>query len=159
MKRATVLLVLLSIFLLSACAAGSTQTNTTGSGNDDYIENHFVFKGESESWTGEMKVDSTLQFYEKDGVLDCDANEDHTLTVTYKGDVSDLASVKQLKIDFDAGPSGGGLEEEHADDPIAQKTFVMQGGGNGAQIQKDQIITVTVTIDGKTENFEMKNQG
>ena len=158
MKNVTVLLMLLSIFLLIACAADGTQSSVKIS--DDYIENHFVFKGESELWTGEMKVDSTLQFYEKDGVLGCDTNEKHKLTVTYKGDVSDLASVKQLKIDFDAGPSSGSLEEEHVDDPITQKTFVMQGGGSGsAQIQKDEIITVTVTIDGKTESFEMKNQG
>ncbi len=157
MKKVTVLLMLLSIFLLSACAADGTQSSVNSS--DDYIENHFVFRGESELWSGEMKVDSTLQFYEKDGILGCDANEKHKLTVTYKGDVSDLASVKQLKIDFDAGPSGGSLEEDHADDPIEQKTFVMQGGGNGAQIQKDEIITVTVTIDGKTESFEMINQG
>ncbi len=158
MKKLIALLLLFLILFSSACAADGTQS--TVNGNDDYIENHFVFKGESESWSGEMKVDSTLQFYEKDGVLGCDTNEKHKLTVTYKGDVSDLSSVKQLKIDFDAGPSSGSLEEEHVDDPITQKTFVMQGGGSGtALIQKDKIVTVTVTIDGKTESFEMKNQG
>lgn len=157
MKKTTAFLMLILILLFSACAVDGIQSSVTNDG--DNIENHFIFSGESKSWTGEMKVDSKLGFYEKDGVLGCDANEEHTLTVTYKGDVSILSSVKQLKIDFDAGPSGGTLEEDHADEPIQQNTFVMKGAGNGAQIQKDEIITVTVTVDGKTESFEMKAQG
>jgi hypothetical protein len=69
--------------------------------------------------------------------------------------------VKHLKIDYDAPLSGGGIEETHsAENPLQQKTFSMDGiSGGGVLIQKNDIITVTATIDGKTESFEMRNQG
>lgn len=129
-------------------------------GNDDYIENHYVFKGESEMWTGEMTVDSTLLFFEKEGVLGCDSNEREKLIVTYKGNVSDLGPVKKLKIDYDAPSSrGGGLEDNYDYAcPLQEKTFIFSSGGSGgALIHDDAVITVTVTIDDKTESFEMRN--
>ena len=128
-------------------------------GNDDYTENHYVFKGESEMWTGEMMVDSSMQFYEMEGILGCDTNERERLTVTYKGDVADLAVVKHLEIDYDAPLGGGSIQESYDPEyPLQEKTFTLSGGGSGVSlIQEDAVITVTVTIDGKTETFVMKN--
>ncbi len=128
-------------------------------GNDDYIENHYVFKGESDSWTGEMTVDSTLLFFEKEGVLGCDSNEKEKLTVTYKGDISDLGPVKKLKIAYDTPSGGGSLEESYDPEcPLQDSTYILSSGSSGGSlIQEDSVIIVTVTIDDKTESFEMKN--
>lgn len=137
----------------------SNSKEAFSNGNDDFIENHYVFEGESDSWTGEMMVDSTMQFYEMDGILGCDTNERERLIVTYKGDVADLAVVKHLEIDYDAPLGGGSLQESYDPEyPLQEKTFTLSGGGSGVSlIQEDAVITVTVTIDGKTETFVMKN--
>ena len=69
-----------------------------------------------------------------------------------------MASVKNLKINYDAPLSGGSIEENHDEFPLQEKTFTLSGGGSGVSlIQEDAVITVTVTIDGKTETFVMKN--
>ena len=136
----------------------SNSKEAFSNGNDDFIENHYVFEGESDSWTGEMMVDSTMQFYEMDGILGCDTNERERLTVTYKGDISDLGPVKKLKIEYEAPSGSGSLEETHDEYPLQDKTFTLSGGSSGGSlIQEDDVITVTVTIDDKTESFEMKN--
>ena len=137
----------------------SNSKEAFSNGNDDFIENHYVFEGESDSWTGEMMVDSTMQFYEMDGILGCDTNERERLIVTYKGDVADLAVVKHLEIDYDAPLGGGSLEESYDPEyPLQEKTFTLSGVSfGGSLIQEDAVITVTVTIDGKTESFVMKN--
>ncbi len=141
---------------LNVCDNQDVFTN----GNNDFIENHFVFKGESEYWTGEMTVDSSSVFYESKGTLGCDATEKERLTVTYKGDVADLTSVKKVIIAYDSGSSGGSLEESHDNEyPLREKTFTLSGGCSGCSFfHEDDIITVTVTIDDETESFEMRNE-
>lgn len=138
----------------------SNSKETFVNGNDDYAENHYVFKGESASWMGEMTVDSTMQFYETDGILGCDADGEERLTVTYKGNISGLGPVKKLKIDYD-GPSGGGGFEESYDPecPLQDSTYILSSGSSGGSlIQEDSVIIVTVTIDDKTESFKMRNE-
>jgi len=126
-------------------------------GNDDYIQNHVVFKGESESWTGEMTADSALLFYESGGVLGCDSEDKGLLTVTYKGDVSDLASVKDMRITYDTGNGVGSLGATYSDEnPLQEKTFTITTSSfNVANIEEDFVVTVTVTTDDKTETIEM----
>ena len=129
--------------------------------DSDYVQNDYVFSGESESWMGELDMEYWRQFFERDGVLGCDSSEDTILTVTYKGDVSELSSVKHIKIAYETNSGSGSMEEEYsADEPIQQTTFTLWGSGtNGVQAQKDDIVTVTVTIDGVTESIELKSQG
>jgi hypothetical protein len=127
-------------------------------GNDDYIENHYVFKGESKSWTGEMTADSTIIFFETDGVLGCDSDGASLLTVTYKGDVADLAPVKRFKIAYDTGSGGGSIEEYHDEYPLQEKTFTLSSGSGLTFIEDDFAVKVTITLDGKEESFEMRNQ-
>jgi hypothetical protein len=125
--------------------------------NDDYIENHVVFKGESDSWTGEMTADSALLFYESDGVLGCDSEDKALLTVTYKGDVSDLASVKDMRIAYGTRNEVGSLSTSYSDEsPLQEKTFTITTRSfNVANIEEDFVVTVTVTTDDNTETFEM----
>jgi|GEM_PF-2120158 len=125
-------------------------------GNDDYIENHVVFKGESESWTGEMTADSALLFFERDGILGCDSEDKALLTVTYKGDVADLASVKNFRIAYHKGDNVGSLGATYSDEnPLHEKTFTINTSLDVVNIEEDFVVTVTVTTDNKTETFEM----
>ncbi len=79
--------------------------------------------------------------------------------MTYKRDVSELASVKHLEILYTDSAGSEKLTEDFDDnDPLSHQTFTLKSGGSGAIESKDEIIEVNINIDGNTQTFELKNE-
>lgn len=142
---------------VSAATDGMPTSSTPGPSVSDIVEHHYVFKGESEHWTGEYAVDYRGEFYYKDGTLCYDSNTDTKGSVTYKSELSDLASVKKIIVSYET-PSGNGSITTVYDKPPGEKTFNFGGGSDNGSLlfTSEDVITITITVDGKTETMELK---
>ncbi|MHC1719674.1 MAG: hypothetical protein AB9844_03100 [Clostridiaceae bacterium] len=148
MKNKSVILLslLLMVLVITGCSGKDTKVYK------------YTFTGENELWSGDYKVDGKVTFYKEDGTLKCVSSHVNVLTVTCKKDISELAGVKDLSIEYDT-TAGGGKLTEHYDTPPDRKVFTFKDNGNGAFVtNKDAIIKVTITVDGKSQLLELKQK-
>ncbi len=147
MKKRMAGLIAILVFLIVGCS------------NNDFKVHRTIFRGQSPNFTGEFLADSTERFFRIDGTLHYQNKESTLLTITYKGELSDLASVKQVQIVCDRGTGISSLQQciEEGDPPLFEKTFrIAGGGGNCALVMQDAVVRVTIDLDGKTETLDLK---
>jgi len=129
-----------------------------GCSNKEVIRHNYTYKGENEFWTAEYKVNGTGTFTEKDNRTSYESKCSKVFTVTYKKDLSELSSVKHLEISYKSSAGGGKTTEDFDDSPPNEKTYILKKGGTGGAIEnKDEVIEVTINLDGKIQTLELKN--
>lgn len=130
----------------------------SGCSNQKTTEYHYTYKGENELWSVEYKVDgSTILTTKKEGTLSVTTNKDTVLTATYKNDISELQGVKNITISYDWTYGGGSLIHEYDDTPPTQTVFTIKSSStNGPIERKDEIIYVTISINGEEQIIELK---
>ena len=130
----------------------------TGCSNKEVIKHNYTYKGENEFWTAEYKVNGTGTFTEKDNKISYESKCSKVLTVIYKKDLTELSSVKHLEISYKSSAGGGKITEDYDDGPPDQKTYTIKIGGTGGAIEnKDEVIEVTINLDGKIQTLELKD--
>lgn len=150
MKKRISIVIIAIMLLLTGCTTTNNETKTNTF--------NYTFKGENESWVAEYIVNETETFTEKDGKTNYDNHGDNVLTVIYKNDISELSSVKHMEISFKSISSSVSLVTDFNDASPNEKTFILKSGfENGALTIKNQVITVTVNLDGKIQTFELTN--
>ena len=120
----------------------------------------YTYAGENEQWDAKYHVNESVEFTNTDNGLDVETEAKNELVITYKGELTDLSSVKHMEISYDSGIEGGKRVENYNDGvSITSKIFTLSSGGkNGALHTGDEIITVTITIDGDIQTFELNNK-
>lgn len=132
---------------------------TTGCSQKDIIKHNYTFKGENESWIAEYNVNGTQTFIEKDDVTDFESECKKEFSITSKNDISELSSIKNIIISYKSSTSKGEIVKDYKDGTQIEKTYKIQSSSTGGSIEnKDDIIEVTVNIDGNIETFELKNE-
>lgn len=123
----------------------------TGCTNDNIVKQDFNLKGENNNWITEYKGHSEGEFYKEKGKLNYKETSDGILTLTYKGNLSDLASVREIGYEYVNG--SGKITLDQAPD---KKVFKFN---KGLSAVTDENITkkVDIIIDGKKEIIEMKS--
>lgn len=153
MKRTILILPLLfAALLFSGCTDGPTVKA------DPTIKNQLVFRGGNALWNAEYRVNGEGRFTVEDGQYLYDSWSDEGLVVFYKGDISELSDIKDLKISYRAGSSAGYIQMSELEGGPHNKVFRLGSGGNGAMIGKDATVTITVSLDGKAQSFELNNE-
>lgn len=130
-----------------------------GCSNKEVIKHNYTYKGENEFWTVEYKVNGTGIFTEKNNKTEYESNSNHTLTVTYMKSLSDLSSVKHLEISYESSAGGGKLAEDFNNNhPLNQKTYTLKSSSIGGAIEnKNEVIKVSINLDGKVQTIELRN--
>jgi hypothetical protein len=131
----------------------------TGCPKKDVTKYNYNYKGENELWNVEYKVNSTVTITDKDGKLDRESESENVLIVTYKGELTDLSYVRHMEISFASSThSGKKVSDYDVEEHISSKTFTLKSGGknNAIPIEND-IVKVTINIDGDTQTLELKN--
>lgn len=142
MRKLISVLTITVLLILAGCSKSET------------VEHKYTFKGENESWAIEYRVDGK-EVYEK---ADYRSSSDDILTVTYKKDLSQLSSVKQIGISYKSSAGGGSNTEEFSKNNPPRKTYVIKSSGSGNAIEsKDEIIKANISLDGKTQEIDLKN--
>ena len=78
--------------------------------------------------------------------------------MTYKGTLKELSSLESLEYSYETS-AGGGSGSTEFDEPPTSLTF--KGGwsaGNGAKVNKDEVIQVIVKWNGDEETLELYNE-
>ena len=131
----------------------------TGCSNKEVLKHNYIYKGENEFWTAEYIVDGTGTFTKNNGKTEYENHCDKIFTITYKKDISKLASVKHLEISYKSGVSGGNITEDYTDGLKAEKTYNMKSSSSGGAIEnKDDVIEVSINIDGDIQTLELKSE-
>ncbi len=108
--------------------------------------------GDKESWESSFYITSVTTYAMHDGKLSKDNKKDYDLSVNYIGDVSELASVKNLAISLESAAAKGNIDETYSDEnPLNQQSFSLKGSLDSS-VTEDNIgpITVTISADGET---------
>lgn len=134
--------VLLLFFLITIFISGCSKNDT--------IIHDYALKGENDHWIAEYIGHSEGEFYKENGKLKYRGNSREKLTLTYKGELSELSTVRKVGYSFS---SGGGTTT--FGEPPDRKVFIWDSEGS-SMITKEDTERVNITIDDKTETIEMK---
>lgn len=133
-------------------------TMLTACTNKDVTYHNYTYEGENEKWTADFKVNGKTIFTRTNGVLSAKNDVSQVLTITYRGDLSELSTVRNLKIIYKTSAGGASISNNYDEDySITNKTFTLKSGGkNGAIPNEDETIKVTVDTDGSQQMLELK---
>ncbi|MHC6180186.1 hypothetical protein ACYUJ6_10085 [Clostridium sp. JNZ X4-2] len=147
MRKVTIILAAIMLFMITGCS------------NNDVIKHSYTYKGENEFWAAQYKVNATGTFTKKNDKLHYEGNSNSTLTVTCKKNISELSSVKHLEISYKSSAGGEKITENYSDASPKEKTYTMSSSSTDGVIEdKDEVIKVTINLDGKIQTIELKNE-
>ena len=116
----------------------------------------FTFTGGNEEWDFEYQVDGSITLYNMDGRLSSESECQYEVTASYKKGLDVLNQTKKLAISYETSVGGGSLSDAI---PYRDTVFKLRGASRGgAIVQGDEVIRVTVTMDDKTETFDLVNE-
>ena len=139
-----ILTIVLVTFFLAACSE-KTQEN-------------YIFVGESEHWKAEFIYDVSETWGEKNGKKNYSNEEEYTLTFTYKGAESELATIKSITYGFET-VSRSASNTYNFTEPNTESVFKLSGySQNSARIFTDHVITATIQWDDFEETIEFNNE-
>lgn len=151
LKRIISILIIMILLILTGCSS------------EENIKNNYIYKGENEFWTSNYNLNYIGKPTEVYGNTYYESYES-TLTLTYKKDLSELSSVKNLIIYYYFNVGGGGLNIENSKIQPLKKTYTIKGessssgsGSGGVIGNPDKTIIVNIDIDGKIQKIELKN--
>ncbi|WP_027624924.1 hypothetical protein [Clostridium lundense] len=146
MRKKLLILIVIMVFIVTGCSG------------KNITKYNYNYKGENNLWTAEYKVNGTSTFIEQGNKIYYDSDSKSTLIVTYKKDLSDLSSIKHLVISYESSAGNGNLNLKFDHYPPNKKTYMIESGGTGRALENtNEIIKVTINIDGKAQTIKLKN--
>lgn len=131
---------------------------TSGCSKKDIIYHNYTYKGENELWTAEYKVKGKGTFTEVKGKTEYESEAENVLTVIFKKDIAELASVKHLNISYKSSASGGEINHYFNEDSPVEKVYSTKHSSEGSAIEsKDEIIKVSIQMDDEIQTLELMN--
>ncbi|MDF2556980.1 MAG: hypothetical protein K0R71_808 [Bacillales bacterium] len=116
-----------------------------------------VYSGKNENWTAQFEVTGTETFKDKDGTLSYENDIKKVLKVNYKGDLSQLNSSRHIDISYKSS-AGGGSNSGDIDGRLTSTSFTLKSSGQNCAFEnKDEIIEVSINLDGKIQRIELSN--
>jgi hypothetical protein len=117
----------------------------------DVIYHNDVFRGESESWKGEYRINGWWLFTEKGNRIEFDGRVDGVLTLTYLKEVENPPELDHFEIHYDLGSGGGSLIE---DDVVMKQVYRFERLSTGVP-NKDVVLTAVINMDGDIQTVEL----
>ena len=136
-----ILTVVLVTFFLAACSEKTHES--------------YIFVGESEHWKAEYVHDVTETRGEKNGKLNYSTEEEYTLTFTYKGEESELATLQNISYGFETNTRSAKNTREFTE-PNTESVFKLSGiSKHAARFFPNHEITATIQWDDFEETIEL----
>ena len=138
------LTIVLVIFFLTACS--------------EKTDENYTFVSESEHWKAEFVYDVSETWGENNGKRNYSNKEEYTLTFTYKGEASELATIKNISYGYDTATRSESNTIQNTDANI-KSVFKLAGSSeNTARLFPHHAITAYVQWDDFEETFELNNK-
>ena len=136
-----IIAIVLVTFFLAACSEKTHE--------------NYIFVGESEHWKAEFVYDVSETWGEKNGKGNYSNEVQYTLTLTYKGAVSELATIKKVSYGYETTTSSASNTIELTE-PLTKSEFKLSGSReNSARIFPHHVITAKVQWDDFEETIEL----
>lgn len=157
------IVVILSI-LLAGCGKQQAEVDATVPRKVDQViftdlnaGEEIVFTGGSASWEAKVSV----RYYEhwwNDGENKVQYESYYTdaTTITYKGQIPEQAIPMEYSVSTRTDESKGTRQISPKALALTRVINLGSGGGNGPIPREDDAYEVNITLDGKTEKFELK---
>lgn len=128
-----------------------------GCSNKEVVNHNYIYVGESKNWSAEYQVIGKGVFTEdKNHKTSYESQSQSKFTLTYKGSLAELASIKHFEYGFQSSARGS---KQSQDSPPKEKVLILKSApGSGAIEIKDEIIKATVVMDDITEIIELKSK-
>ena len=140
-----ILTIVLVTFFLAACSEKTHE--------------NYIFVGESQHWKAEFVYDVTETRGEKNGKGNYSNEEQYTLTFTYKGEESELATLQNISYGFETFLGKSERITREFTEPNTESVFKLSGySQNSARIFTDHVITATIQWDDFEETIEFNNE-
>lgn len=136
-----IIFILLFFILLTACK------------NTQVYNHNYKYVGEGDYWQAEFQVKGKDVFYEDNGITKYAGESVYESTLTYKGSIEELQSIKKFKYSVEYP---GGSYRENRSGPLNDGTFTFSG--SGIRARENDKIYVVVNWDDLEESFELKVQ-
>lgn len=122
--------------------------------NQDVVRYGCTYRGENENWTAEY-IEKGKWIFKKDGFLSEKSEGNRRMTVTYKGELTDLTALNGLKISYGVGSMRGVIYEMDGED-IKEEKFVYKREG-AVHPGVGTIVEITIEMDDDIQKIELEN--
>jgi hypothetical protein len=140
MKRVIIILLLILI------TAGGCAKQETFS---------YTYKGESADWSAEYKTVTSGTWVKRNDSERFDGNTDQKLTLTYKRDITELAT-KHIIVSYETAYRGGNRTLDYMQpSPSGAFTILDESSKNLALDTEESVVTITVEADGDVQTLEL----
>lgn len=143
-------IILLTLTLILIAATGCTKK--------DEVNHHYVFLGENEDWTIQYEVEGKDSFKKKDETLTYEGNSDTIFTASYKKEASNLSTYDKIDISYQSSSKGGSISEEIIKDNPQTSYSIKSSSKSGVNLSSDDIIKVSINLDGNIQLIELHNK-
>lgn len=121
------------------------------------VEHDYMYMGQNEDWTVSYKVEGKSTTKGNKDTTEYDSEKE--CIFTYKKDISELSSVKNLELSYKSSVASGSVVENYEGGKQPKKTYNIVPSNKAEEIEKENdIIDVTINIDGKIQKIQLKNQ-
>jgi len=116
----------------------------------------YTYAGDNDKWATEYTITGAGKWTKTDGTLDYDGSYDTLLTISFKGDPTELSSIRHLIISYKMGNQGGTIDETYDEGRGARSSYSESSGSSGAYLYSEgDVITVIITLDGMEQTIEL----
>jgi hypothetical protein len=142
------LAIVIGMLIIIPCFAIGISRSNSNKLKQDFI--NYTFKGENEHWT----VSYNVKTYTYDNIGKNYAN--YKLSIIFKGNISKLSKSKKLTYSYESSAGNGGttlLIDNLSDEELK----IFESGSRNIVENEDEIINVSINVDGDNETIKLKN--
>ncbi len=150
-KSVAVCFIILTVVFSVGCSANVCDMDA------QIIKHNYVYQGDNEFWSAEYWVNGEGKFTKANGHFKYESWYDNKLTVVYKKNLSDLSKIRNFEIEMKTSTGTGSRQMQYTEDGLRNKVFTLHSRGSGCIESKDEVIKVTVTINGQSQSLDLKN--
>ena len=157
-KRVRIIYITVLIAVSVFCAAllafmyvsgryGNAPDGQKNSGDTDIYR--YTYAGGNDEWTAKFEIAGTEKWTNKNNLLGYDGSYDTLLTVSFKGDLTELSSVRHLIISYKMGNQGGTIDQTYDEGSGARSSYSESSSSGGAYLYSEgDVYIVTINLDG-----------
>ena len=148
MKKIVLFSMILIMVWLGGCASSSTEYT-------------YLYQGENELWSAQLRHYVTEKQIEKQTGIEDGFEYSELFVLTYKNDISELSSVDRFKFTYAVNNRSTSSETwgPPSHNPMTHKSGHTESKDtdpvNSEILDENDVITVTVEIDGAAQSFDL----
>jgi len=150
----SVFCVALLVFMYVTGRYGNAPDGQKNTGDTEAYS--YTYAGENNEWTTEYTIAGAGKWTKTDGTLGYDGSYDTLLTISFKGDPTELSSIRHSIISYNLGRMNGTLDQTHEEGRSMNSSYSESDHSDGMfPYSEGTVYTVIITLDGMEQTIEL----